>query len=152
DRRPRRPMHPQEFREMQALEADHWWFVGKRLLLGALLDHPAHDGAAAERPTRILDIGCGSGETLQALSQGALVMGIDSEHLPLRYCRERGLERLVRGSAIEMPFRDASFDACVMMDVLEHVDEEHDLLSEVRRVLRAGGAAVVSVPAFQMLW
>lgn len=139
-------MHPEEFREMQALEEDHWWFRGKRLLLQALL---ARTGAA----DRVLDVGCGTGGVLLALAdRAAMVAGVDTALLALEFCREKGLRNVVQGSATALPFATGSFDVCVMMDVLEHLDDESMLLAEVRRVLRPGGAALISVPAFRALW
>jgi SAM-dependent methyltransferase len=139
-------MHAEEFRQMQAVEEGHFWFVGKRLLLHALLERVG--GARGD----LLDVGCGTGGILRSLGAGAKVVGVDSEELALRYCREQGEYRVVRGSALALPFADASFDTCVSLDVLEHVEAEQALLGELRRVLRPGGRAVISVPAFQALW
>jgi SAM-dependent methyltransferase len=138
-------MHPEEFREMQALEEGHWWFRGKRFLLASLL---ARSGGGRGR---ILDVGCGTGGVLQALAGEHAVVGVDTADLALRYCRDKGLT-VVRGSALTLPFAPRSFDVCVMMDVLEHLDDERPLLCEVRRVLRPHGIALVSVPAFEALW
>jgi len=139
-------MHPEEFREMQAIEESHFWFAGKRLLLHALLDRAG--GARG----RMLDVGCGTGGILLSLAGDADVVGLDSDALPLRFCRDKGLREVVQGSALALPFADGSFDACVTFDVLEHVDDERLLLGELRRVLRPGGRAVISVPAFRALW
>ena len=139
-------MHPEEFREMQALEESHFWFAGKRLLLRTLLE--LSGGARG----RMLDVGCGTGGVLLSLARDAVVVGIDREELALRFCRDKGLRAVVRGSAAALPFADGSFDACTSFDVLEHVDDEQLLLSELRRVLRPGGRALISVPAFQALW
>jgi SAM-dependent methyltransferase len=139
-------LHPEEFREMQALEEGHWWFRGKRLLLEALL------ARAGVTSGRMLDVGCGTGGILRALAGRGRVVGIDYAEIGLRYCRTKGLRDVLRASALALPFRDGAFDLCVLMDVLEHVDDEARLLGEVRRVLRPGGAAIVSVPAFQALW
>jgi SAM-dependent methyltransferase len=139
-------MHPEEFREMAALEEGHWWFQGKRLVLESLL---ARAGGARGR---LLDVGCGTGGVLAALAARATVVGLDYSDLALRYCRSKGLASVVRGSAVALPFAAGTFDLCVMMDVLEHLDEEGALLADTRRVLRPGGAALISVPAFQALW
>jgi len=139
-------MHPEEFREMEALEEDHWWFRGKRLLLQALL---ARTGEA----DRVLDVGCGTGGVLLALAgRASMVAGVDTALMALEFCRGKGLRNVVQGSATALPFAARSFDVCVMMDVLEHLDDESILLAEVRRVLRPGGAALISVPAFRALW
>lgn len=139
-------MHPEEFREMQALEEDHFWFAGKRLLLHALLERAG--GARG----RVLDVGCGTGGLLLSLARDATVLGIDRDALALRFCRDRGLRSVVRGSALALPFPDASLDVCVTFDVLEHVEDELALLGELRRVLRPQGKLVISVPAFRALW
>src|SRR5262249_44857380 len=143
----RRWMHAAEFHEMQALEESHWWFQGKRLLLRAMLARVEGGGNG-----RLLDVGCGTGGVLRALARGRTVVGVDQAALALGYRRERGLGAGVQGSALALPFDAGAFDVCVLMDVLEHVDGEQVLLGEVRRVLRPGGTAVVSVPAFAALW
>lgn len=140
-------MHTEEFRQMQALEEGHWWFRGKRLLLEALVER-----AAASGGRHLLDVGCGTGGVLQAFAGRGAVVGIDRDELALLFCRGRGLDKVVRGSALALPFAAGAFDVCVMMDVLEHVDDEGALLGEARRVLRPGGAVIVSVPAFRALW
>lgn len=55
-----------------------------------------------------------------------------------------GVDRAVDITA--MPFEEASFDAIVCSHVLEHVADDHAAMSEMRRVLRPGGWAVVMVP------
>jgi SAM-dependent methyltransferase len=58
---------------------------------------------------------------------------------------------LIEGDATRVPLADASFDLVVALDVLEHVAPEA-LLGEARRLLRPGGALLLSVPAFPSLW
>ena len=131
---------------MMALEDGHWWFRGKRLLVGTLL---ARSGLGTG--ARLLDVGCGTGGLLRALAGQGDVVGIDSADVALTYCRERGLD-VVRTDASTLPFGAGTFDGCVMMDVLEHLDDEQPVLHEVRRVLRPDGVVIVSVPAFAALW
>jgi hypothetical protein len=40
-------MNPQEYARMHSLETDYWWFVGRRAIVGALLDQVVDGGAAA---------------------------------------------------------------------------------------------------------
>ena len=51
-----------------------------------------------------------------------------------------------------MPFADASFDFVLATDVIEHVDDDRRAAAEILRVLRPGGRALITVPAFQSLW
>jgi SAM-dependent methyltransferase len=46
----------------------------------------------------------------------------------------------------ELPFPDASFDLIVVVDLLEHLDDDRRLLAEIARCLRAGGRVVLNVP------
>ena len=129
-----------------ALEEGHWWFRGKQMLVGTLLARSGlGDGV------RLLDVGCGTGGLLRALAHRGELVGIDRAECALTYCRERGLA-VVRTDASTLPFAAGTFDGCVLMDVLEHLDDELPVLHQVRRVLRPGGVAIISVPAFQSLW
>jgi SAM-dependent methyltransferase len=59
---------------------------------------------------------------------------------------------VVDGSLEALPFPDGEFDLAVCLDVLEHLDDDRGALAELRRVVRAGGALVVTVPAHPRLW
>lgn len=58
----------------------------------------------------------------------------------------------VCGSALALPFADASFDVVGAFDVVEHCDPEDVALSELARVLTPGGRLLISVPAYQWAW
>ena len=133
--------------EMYRLEDHHWWFVGKRLLVDALLQDVLRDG----RP-RILDVGCGTGAVLAHLRHRASTVGVDRSLQALAYCRRRGLAALACADGDRLPFAPGSFDAVLLLDALEHVVEEAVLLDAVRSLLRPGGWLLVSVPAYQFLW
>jgi SAM-dependent methyltransferase len=59
---------------------------------------------------------------------------------------------VVAGSVLDMPFDDGSFDLAVSLDVVEHLDDDLAALRELRRIVRPGGALLVTVPAYQWLW
>jgi SAM-dependent methyltransferase len=136
-----------EIDEMRRLEDRHWWFVGKRLLVAALL------GDVLARPgLRLLDVGCGTGGVLAGLGNGIRPFGVDRSPLALAHCRERGLLGVACAGAGALPFAPASFDVVLLLDVLEHFADEQRLLADVRALVRSGGRVLVSVPAFQFLW
>src|SRR6266850_6259601 len=125
--------------EMYALEGDHWWFVGKRLLAASLLDE-----VMGARPRRILDVGCGTGGVLGHLKDRAeAVVGAERSLAALGYCRSRGLRAVVCADGDRLPFAARSFDVVLLLDVLEHFRDEAALLGGVQRVLRPGGALLV---------
>lgn len=143
---------------MYRMEDRHWWFVARRnLVLMALrrlrdsLPKSGFSGAAAA--LRILDVGCGTGGTLERLRPFGQVVGLDLETLALEFCRRRDPTlRLVRGSATALPFASGAFDVVVAMDVLEHIPDHAAAAREIARVLAPGGALIATVPAYRALW
>jgi SAM-dependent methyltransferase len=55
---------------------------------------------------------------------------------------------VVRGDATALPFPDATFDAVVTSEVLEHIPDDVGALAELRRVVRRGGLVAVTVPSW----
>ncbi|HEY8303664.1 MAG TPA: class I SAM-dependent methyltransferase [Solirubrobacteraceae bacterium] len=109
-------------------------------------------GAMSERlhrPARVLDVGCGEGHFAALLArEGAEVMAVDVAAEPLRRALARAPDldvRLVEPEAT-LPLEDASFDVVWAGEVIEHVADTRGWLSELRRVLRSGGALLLSTP------
>ena len=103
---------------------------------------------------RVLDVGCGEGWFTGALARaGREVVGIDVAEEPLRRARERedGVDVRLVAAEGPWPLEDVSFDAVWAGEVIEHVADTVGWLSEVRRVLRSGGALVLSTPAHEPL-
>ena len=138
-----------EYARMAEAEARHFWFVGTRAVIRTALARALGPGGAANR---LVDLGCGTGSTLDAIEGASLRVGIDPSPDALGFARERNGCAFAWGSAEALPFRDASFDAALALDVLEHVPDDARAAREARRVLRPGGVLVVTVPAFRSLW
>lgn len=131
-------------------EADHWWYVGRRRIVFDRVERCLH---ASPNPA-VLDIGCGTGFTLEALRRrgpGRLV-GLDLSTKALAFCRARGLTGLVQGDAARLPFRDRSFDVVLALDLIEHVEDDRAALAGLMRALKPGGHLIVFTPAFPFLW
>lgn len=105
----------------------------------------AHDW----RGRRVLDVGCGQGPFMRALSRlGATVVGIDRSRESVtqaaRAVGDLGLPALaVNADAERLPFADATFDAVISIGVLHHTPNTRLGIEEVARVLKTGGFAIV---------
>lgn len=91
----------------------------------------------------ILDVGSGAGFfSNEAARAGHKVTGLDVSETSLRVAElmdKTGLVRYVEGDAYRMPFAKESFDVVVALDLLEHVSDPEQIMSEMTRVLRPGG-------------
>ncbi|MBI9015336.1 MAG: methyltransferase domain-containing protein [Clostridiales bacterium] len=95
----------------------------------------------------VLEIGCGPGTFTRVLSRKhkGRIVGLDLDTNFINYCnQERTHHNLeyIQGNALEVPFKDNSFDIVSSHTVIEHVQNEL-FLKEHLRLLKPGGTAVV---------
>lgn len=99
--------------------------------------------AGIDGPITVLDVGCGYGELMGELTGGGCtVLGVEIDADLVRHCQEAQL-RVTQGSAEEIPFPEASFDAVVCSVVLPYTDERR-AVAEWARVLKPGGVVNVT--------
>jgi SAM-dependent methyltransferase len=131
------------------VERSHWWYQGRRRILNAVVDQQLR-----ERPVRgrTLDLGCGTGANLPVVERCGPPVGCDLSELALHFARTRGgYAQLLLADGTGLPFPDSTFEWAFAADILEHMDDVR-ASSELYRVLRPGGRAVITVPAFPSLW
>ncbi len=98
--------------------------------------------------SRVLDLGCGSGELLAWLKQhkGCSGYGVEIDDAGVLGCVQRGVDviqlNLEEGLAL---FEDRSFDVVLQIDTLQHLRNTERMLKETARVGRIG---IVSFPNF----
>jgi SAM-dependent methyltransferase len=111
---------------------------------------------------RVLDLGCGAGRhAFEAYRHGARVVAADLDAGELATVNgmfaamsmegeapPAAAAVAMRGDATKLPFGDGVFDKVIVAEILEHVPNDQAAMSEVARVLRPGGVAAVTVPAW----
>lgn len=96
---------------------------------------------------RVLDAGCGYGRVAEAIvSSGASTVGVDISERMVAACKAQFLEEPVAVSVSDVahpPFAPASFDKIACIGVLVHVADPEEVIAELARLLRPGGALVI---------
>ncbi len=137
-------MQPEAFALMEDLSRTYWWYRARReIICDTVVRNVAPGGEVA-------DYGCGSGATADALrTLGFQVTAADISERCLALCRENGFPT-VDLNRERLPA--ARSDCVLLCDVLEHVQDDVGLLTELRAALRPGGRILVTVPAYDILW
>jgi ubiquinone/menaquinone biosynthesis C-methylase UbiE len=125
-----------------------WQRERRRRQVGRAYDMALEIARAIPRGSEVLDVGCGSGFIAHHLSAmlGSRVVGIDlggSAKAPIDYQKYDGSR---------FPVGENSFDAVLLCYVLHHARDVRVVLSELRRVLRDGGLAVIYEDIPQTPW
>lgn len=143
-------MNAPVYEEMYQVESRHWWFGAKHKIVRNLLAR-----YAPPMPTykpRVLDLGCGCGYLLHLLQGQYDAVGMDGFPQAVEFSKRRGVHVEVGLLPDSVPFPDASADVVLMLDVLEHLEDDYACFARAARLLRPGGLAICAVPAYPWLW
>lgn len=143
------------FGQLAALEAKHFWYrVRNRLIIWAMRQYFPH--LAVSRQASFLEIGCGTGYVLSGVRQAIPQLACAGSEIfveGLQFAAERlpGVS-LYQMDARVLPFEN-EFDVIGTFDVLEHIEEDEKVLSELyRAVKKPGGGIIITVPQHPSLW
>jgi SAM-dependent methyltransferase len=137
------------FDRMAEQDQHHWWFVARRRILAEVIRRVVKP----RRGACVLEVGCGTGHNLQMLGKfgkldacelDAIARGMASDRLG-RPVLEARLPDLTM-------FKTGSYDLIALLDVLEHVPDDAGSLKAIRKLLKPGGALLLTVPANKWMW
>lgn len=137
------------FANLAKVEAGNFWFQSRnRLLVWALQRYFPQAGS-------LLEIGCGTGFVLSGIRRSFPALALSGSEIfsaGLSFAAERlpGVE-LFQMDARRIPFRE-EFDVVGAFDVLEHVEEDEEILSQMYQATRKRGGILVTVPHHPFLW
>ena len=140
---------PSRYEALARIEAGHFWFRSRAALIGwALRRH-------FPRARSLLEIGCGTGNVLASIKESSSIpriVGSEAHPEGLGFAARRapGAE-LMQMDARRIPFRD-EFDVVGAFDVIEHIEEDEQVLGEMYAACRPGGGVLITVPQHAWLW
>ena len=140
---------PDLFEPLADVEERSFWFQARNRLIVSMLKRHFPDARS------FLEVGCGGGVVLAAVHEALphlRVVGSELYADGLEVARRRVPDvELVELDARELPYV-AEFDVVGAFDVLEHIDEDELVLSQMARAVRPGGGVLVLVPQHPRLW
>ena len=128
-------------------DREHWWFRGRLAVLHSVLGR-----ALPSRPVRILELGCGTGNVLGTLAHLGQAVGMEVNADLRAVAVSSGLD--VRPGALpnDTVVDPGWADLVLLLDVVEHLEDDAAALRAAHRALRPGGLLLVTVPAYGWLW
>jgi SAM-dependent methyltransferase len=129
----------QAARSASITQPDYWWYRARADLLHTVLN------SFVQEPRLVLDVGSADGPSVEWLRGRGKQVALDVDPSGLGTGG-------VCGSAMALPFADATFDVVAAFDVVEHCEPESSVLDELCRVLVPAGRLFISVPAYQWAW
>ncbi len=130
-----------------AIEKKHWWFTARQTIV---LDFMKRHIPSSSH-TRLLDVGCGTGALLEELTQQFNARGIEPSPEAVEFCRKRGLHNVQVGILADHPVTE-QMNIITFFDVVEHVEDDNQLLRDAYERLTDDGYIVITVPAYRWMW
>ena len=142
-------MNIEMYRIFFEIQKKHWWFVARKKIIMDLIYRYLNKSS----DIKILDIGCGSGLMLNVLEDVGQTYGMDVSDEAINFSKQIFRGKVAKGFLPDqIPYQESFFDLITALDVIEHVEKDDDSLKAIYRLLVPGGKAVITVPAFMLLW
>lgn len=143
-------MQTEQFHLNFDIELRHWWFVARRRILRGLLSQIV----PACPDTVVVDVGCGTGGNIGALSDTYTCVGIDpsADAVALAQSRFPKVHFLCGRAPHDLGDWAARASVVMATDVLEHVPDDFAMLSELLAAASPGTYFLLTVPADMALW
>jgi SAM-dependent methyltransferase len=143
------PYPPEAYAVLAKAEAGHWWFEARNRIIIWALRNKVH------RFESFLEIGCGTGFVLQAVSHtfpDARIYGSEYHLRGLYHAKRRvptGEFRQLDATKLD---EVECYDAIGAFDVIEHIKADKLVINNLCRALRHSGSLILTVPQHPLLW
>ena len=128
---------------------DWWWYKAKSNLLKYIIENKREN--IDRNKTKILEIGPGLGNNLKYLNTLGDVDILETEQEFIKYI-ELNTKNYINKIYNNIDKIEEKYDLIVMLDVLEHIENSEEFMSNVNQILKSSGVVILGVPAYSRLW
>lgn len=128
------------------MEADSWWFQYRaKVIVGLMKKY-------FDETIKTIDIGGGNGYTTAVAKQKGFNMGLlEPSEGACQNAQKRGIDAHAGMLTDEYP-KDGEYGQVLLLDVLEHIEDDMGFLGLLNRKISRGGWLLLTVPAYKILW
>ena len=143
-------MDKAEFDLHAKVEQRHWWFTGRRHIMQQLLRQLSPPGEGHT----VVDIGCGTGANIGSLAEEYKAVGVDASDYAIEHAQKTfpNVEFHCTTDSAVLAEIVSTANVVTIMDVLEHVPDDYEMLSQLLSASREGAHFLITVPANLSLW
>ncbi|MBI2027040.1 MAG: class I SAM-dependent methyltransferase [Deltaproteobacteria bacterium] len=129
---------------------NHWWFLARQSIVLRLLGLCP----GTNKNMVVLNIGCA--DSMKKISQALAPehwVHLDIHHQTVRHALGHHPNSIgIQADCHQLPFKDSSFDIIFLLDVLEHLEDDENVLENLFRICKQGGKIFLTAPAYSWLW
>jgi SAM-dependent methyltransferase len=135
------------FDNMAQVQLKHWWFLGRKKILNNIIL-----GLKLEKNAKILEIGAGTGANLDMLDKFGNLEATELDLKSREFCISNGWTVFECDLPDGVKNLDNNYDLICLIDVLEHIELDEKLISELSNKISFGGFLLISCPSYQWLY
>lgn len=142
-------MTPDQFELHAKIEDSHWWFVGRRHIVENVVD----TSVIHKKAKTLVDIGCGTGGNIGIFQDKFNCIGVDISEHAIAFAKKRFPKiDFVCGDLEKIYPIIEKADILLLLDVLEHIENDPQFLRDLITNMKRGAYLVVTVPSNMSLW
>lgn len=134
------------FSTLEGASDKHFWYLGRRLVIYNMIK------SFYNKDMKMLEMGCGVGGVAKYLYHKEIDIEASDIYLNvLKMLKEKLDIKCYQLDATNIPFEE-QYDIIGIFDVLEHIDNDDNVLENINYALKKNGRIVITVPALKFLW
>ena len=128
-------------------EKEHWWYKGRREIISSIISKFVFKN----NKLKILDFGAGSGANTIALSHYGEVYVYEKNENALQLLKKR-FEKISNIFVLDAINENIFFDLIIASDVIEHIENDDEIIKFFSKALKNDGNILITVPAYNFLY